>query len=117
MAAFHRTIAITASGVETAAVHPATSENAAAVLMATRTILDRPQRCALSLPLMETRTPASPANVNSTVGSGSQAGEPCQAITTAKKVTAQPLTTAISQVWTVYPAIHANAGRFRNTGR
>src|SRR5204863_1714410 len=83
MAAFHRTTTITASEVEIAAVQPATSESAAAVLMATRTTLDRPQRCALSLPLIETSTPASPANVNSTVGSGSQAGEPCQAITTA----------------------------------
>src|ERR1043166_3699927 len=93
---------ITASGVDIAAVQPATSESVAAVLMATRTILDRPQRCALSLPLMETRTPASPANVNSMVGSGRQAGEPCQAITTAKKVTAQPLTTAISQVGSLF---------------
>src|SRR5436305_7402302 len=117
MAAFHRTMTITASVVETAAVQPASSESAAAVLMATRTTLDRPHLCALSLPLMETTTPTSPANVNSMVGSGSQAGEPCQAITLAENVTAQPLTTAISQVWTVYPAIHAKADRFRSTGR
>src|SRR4051794_22924844 len=117
MAAFHSTITRTASGVEIAAVQPAITESAAPVLIASSTTRDRPQRCAVSFPVIETRTPATPATVNRIVGSGSHAGEPCNAITVAKNVTAHALTTAISQVWTVYPAIQPNADRFRNTGR
>src|SRR3954447_25707502 len=104
MAAFQRTRTNTASGVDKAAVQPAVRDNAAEVLIARSTTLDRPQRCAVSLPVTETRTPANPAMVNSMVGSGSQRGEPCQAITVAKKVTPQARTAAISQVCTVYPA-------------
>ena len=43
-------------------------------------------------------TPAKPAIVNRIVGSGSHPGDPCQAITVAKKVTPQPRRAAISQV-------------------
>src|SRR4051794_23946432 len=117
MAAFHRTSTITARGVEIAAVQPAIRDSAAAVLIAISTILDRPQRCAVSLPVTETRTPARPARVNSIVGSGSHAGEPCQAMTVTKKVTPQARTAAISQVCTVYPAIQPIAAGLRKTGR
>jgi hypothetical protein len=89
---------VTASVVEIAAVQPATNDNAAPVLIAIRTTSDRPQRCADSFPVMEIITPTSPATVNSIVGSGNHGGEPCHAMTVAKKVTPQARTTAISQV-------------------
>src|SRR5215469_11564351 len=117
MAAFHSTKTITARGVETAAIQPAISESPAEAVIASNTTCLRPQRCAVSFPATETSTPAKPANVKSTVGSGSHGGDPCQAITVAKNVTAQALTAAISQVCTVYPAIQAIAARLRNTGR
>ena len=108
---------MTARDAEKAAVQPAISDNPAAIVIASRTTCFRPQRCAVSFPVTETSTPASPARVNNKVGSGSHHGDPCQAITVAKKVTPQALTAAISQVWTVYPAIQAMAARLRNTGR
>src|ERR1043166_3865073 len=108
---------MTARDAERAAVQPAINDNPAAIVIASRTTCFRPQRCAVSFPVTETSTPASPARVNSTVGSGSHRGDPCQAITVAKKVTPHALTAAISQVWTVYPAIQAMRSEERRVGK
>src|SRR5919107_650216 len=56
------------------ALHPANSDKIAAVLIATVTTRVLPQRCAVSLPVIETAIPTSPARVNRIAGSGSQKG-------------------------------------------
>src|ERR1043166_2534320 len=101
MVAFQRITTRTASVVETAALQPARTDRAAAALIARTTTRSRPKRCAVSLPVTETRTPTNPATVNSVVGVGSHSGAPCHAIAAAKNVTPHARNTAISQVWTV----------------
>src|SRR3954452_16517842 len=101
MAAFQSSTTAAASTTETPVIQPDASDSPAAAVIAQRTTLARPTRCAVSFPVTETATPRSPATVNRMAGDGIQPGAPSRAAVAARKTTAQPRSAAISQVWTV----------------
>ena len=101
MAAFQSSSAAAASAGEMPAVHPVASESPAAAVIAQSTTRARPWRWAVSLPVIDTAMPTSPAAVNRTAGDGIHSGAPSRAAVAARKVTPQARSAAISQVWTV----------------